>query len=107
MRRRFVSILALLSLFSVLTVQASAFGEALRSPPAMPMGPPTVGDWPHEIGLTPRKMTFGAIEGGAVPPVQTFWVHNAGRGTLHWSATASDPWLQVDPMHGGDGAQVA
>ena len=57
------------------------------------------------LALTPASMSFTATAGGANPAAQTANVSNTGGGTLNWTATDNQTWLNVSPASGtGAGA---
>jgi len=115
MLRRIVSALVLFALISGLTVSAGppvdsrneGAGPEMAALATMPMGPPTVGDWPPEIDVNRQSLNYGATAGSMTPLIQTFTVSNSGRGALHWSAMSSVGWATVDPVHGGDGTTAS
>ena len=57
------------------------------------------------LAVTPASMSFTATAGGANPAAQTANVSNTGGGTLNWTATDNQTWLNVSPASGtGAGA---
>ncbi len=56
------------------------------------------------LSVTPAGLTFQAVEDGPRPAAQTLAVANTGAGTLEWTASADEAWLEIDPQSGaGDG----
>jgi len=56
------------------------------------------------ISLSRSALYFGATEGDSSTQPQTSYLTNAQQGTLNWTATPSDTWIQVSPTSGtGDG----
>lgn len=54
------------------------------------------------IGLSPTGMPFTLEEGGS-PRTQTLTVSNQGGGTLNWSASEDQGWLDISPTSGSLG----
>jgi hypothetical protein len=52
------------------------------------------------IWVNRSRLNFGAVAGGTHTEPETLMIYNSGGGTLHWSASASEPWLQVTPPSG-------
>jgi hypothetical protein len=52
----------------------------------------------------PGQLSFSLIPGGTAPPAQTVQIHNAGGGTLTWTAVPGTAdghaWLVVSPLTG-------
>jgi uncharacterized protein (TIGR03437 family) len=70
----------------------------------------TVSAVPQSIFLTQSGLTFTAVANGGVSAPQTVGVVNLGRGSMNWTAAASDlagksvNWLSVDPNSGASDA---
>ncbi|MCG3111919.1 MAG: YCF48-related protein [Candidatus Manganitrophus sp. SB1] len=62
---------------------------------------------PAIITDTP-KVTFTASSCGGIATSgsPSFTITSDGNGSFHWSATASQPWIQFAPTNGTDGATV-
>jgi hypothetical protein len=60
---------------------------------------------PPQIELNRTRLNFGAVIGGARTGSQDFIIGNSGGGSLNWTASASDEWIQVTPA-GGSGAAL-
>ncbi len=64
------------------------------------------GDWfspdpiPTVIELSTDTLAFGATEGGANPAPQDVFLTNSAAGTMSWTASCDQPWLQVLPPSG-------
>ena len=52
------------------------------------------------IWVNRSKLNFGAVAGGTHTEPETLMIGNSGGGTLHWSAAASETWLQITPLSG-------
>jgi hypothetical protein len=52
------------------------------------------------IGPSPTSLVFPGIEGGSNPTSQRLEIKNIGKGTLNWSASASEAWLTFSPTAG-------
>ena len=52
------------------------------------------------ISLSRSPLYFGATEGDSSTQSQTSYLTNAQQGTLNWTATPSETWLQVSPTSG-------
>ena len=63
------------------------------------MGADEFSDAPY-IYVTPRQLSFYAVEGGVDPESQVLSVSNLGTGTLRWEATYDCSWLTVEPTAG-------
>ena len=55
---------------------------------------------PPTISRVPAAMTFTAKVGGINPPSQTLQISNSGGGTLNWSVSANQTWLNLSPSSG-------
>jgi len=55
---------------------------------------------PSRIWVNRSNLDFGALAGGTHTEPETLMINNSGGGTLHWSASASEPWLRVTPSSG-------
>jgi hypothetical protein len=62
-------------------------------------------DPPH-IKLNREWLKFGAIIGVSHTPSQVFFIHNSGEGTLNWTASVSDTWIQASPLVGTGNMKV-
>lgn len=60
--------------------------------PAQPV-PPT-------LAVSPTSLSFSAVAGGAEPAGQDVTVTNTGGGSLSWTATDNQAWLEVSPASG-------
>ncbi len=59
---------------------------------------------PPEIALSRTQLYFGAAGGTGACYPQTFFITNAGDGTLEWTITGDAGWLDAAPTSGtGDG----
>ena len=57
------------------------------------------------LAVAPASLSFSATAGGANPAAQTVSVSNTGGGTLNWTASDNQTWLNVTPASGtGAGA---
>lgn len=61
---------------------------------------------PPTIGVSASTVYFNAIADSTNPPAQVITVTNIGQGTLDWSATNSELWLDVTPLFGDDSTDV-
>jgi hypothetical protein len=66
-----------------------------------------VGEIPPEISLSHTRFNFGEILSVTRTTAQTLLIDNTGSGTLNWTATPSDNWIQVDPSTGTDNGEVS
>jgi len=68
----------------------------------------TTGAIPPGIGLNRARFDFRECD-SVITPAQTLLIRNTGGGTLAWTATASQSWIELDRYNGtGNGAlQVA
>ncbi len=64
----------------------------------------TVARPPH-IVLTPTSLAFEAVQGGALPPAQSFTISNSGGGTLSWSVVENSTEFDVSPLQGTSNLQ--
>ncbi|MDX9857054.1 MAG: hypothetical protein RBT76_04650 [candidate division Zixibacteria bacterium] len=55
---------------------------------------------PPVLLVSPNSFIFNAVAGGNNPPTQNLTITNTGGSTLDWTATNSQPWLQVIPGAG-------
>ncbi|MCP4218274.1 MAG: hypothetical protein GY765_26800, partial [bacterium] len=62
---------------------------------------------PPHITLNRDGLHFGAVFGEPAGGAQQFLVANGGGGTLNWTASPSDTWIQVDPSSGTADTLVA
>ena len=62
---------------------------------------------PH-LSVTPLEgLAASGCQGGPfVPAGQTYAIANAGGGTLNWTASVDQPWVNVSPASGTDGGTV-
>ncbi len=60
----------------------------------------TINPLQPSLFLSTRRLEFAATQSGSNPPAQNFTVQNRGSGTLIWSATSNQPWLNVNPGNG-------
>ncbi|MGD2085938.1 MAG: SBBP repeat-containing protein [Candidatus Aminicenantes bacterium] len=60
---------------------------------------------PH-ITLNRTSLNFGAVIGEPSSGSQTFLIANSGGGTLNWTASASETWIQATPLNGTANTQV-
>jgi hypothetical protein len=58
-----------------------------------------------QIELNRNSLNFGAVIGGSRTGSQDFIIGNSGGGSLNWTASTSDGWIQVTPV-GGSGAAL-
>ncbi|MBM3311725.1 MAG: hypothetical protein FJY80_09470, partial [Candidatus Aminicenantes bacterium] len=58
------------------------------------------------IGLSRKRLNFGAVVGGPSTPAQSLRVFNAGAGTLDWWVGVFAPWLSVAPKAGTNAQTV-
>ena len=101
-------------LVGVFLVLVSAFtvfaGEPDSRNASDPVSPPIPGDSSDlekqrigagpEISLHRTELDFGAVISGAHTGAQQFMVSNSGGGSLSWSGSASEPWIQLAPSTG-------
>jgi uncharacterized protein (TIGR03382 family) len=59
------------------------------------------------IGLSSTSFTFNAPLGGLPPATQNVTITNTGTGTLNWTATFSDPWMNLTPPNASSGAGLS
>jgi hypothetical protein len=59
------------------------------------------------LSTSPAGLTFSATIGGSNPAAQSFTISNAGGGTLNWSASNTQPWLQLPSSSGTGGATLS
>jgi len=52
------------------------------------------------LEVTPRGLTFQVDEGGAAPDTKPISITNTGTGSLDWTATPSDAWINVSDPSG-------
>lgn len=52
------------------------------------------------IRVDRTALNFGAVIEGAHTGTQTFMVYNSGGGSLDWTASPSEPWMQLVPSTG-------
>lgn len=62
---------------------------------------------PPRIELNRSRLDFGGIPTGAVPPSQDFMITNTGGGTLDWSVTNNQTWLNCSPSSGTGSGSVS
>lgn len=55
---------------------------------------------PPHINVTPSSFAFEGTIGYPSPPSQALSITNGGGGTLSWTASASAPWLSINPSSG-------
>jgi hypothetical protein len=55
---------------------------------------------PPHILLNREWLNFGAVIGDSQTGSQRFLISNSGGGTLNWTASVSDTWIQVSPLSG-------
>jgi|GEM_PF-552795 len=55
---------------------------------------------PPHIELGRDRLNFGAIIGGPQTGSQTFSIGNSGGGSLNWTVSVSDNWIQAVPLGG-------
>lgn len=55
---------------------------------------------PPTIKLTPKTLSFTALQNGPNPASQDFAITNIGLGTLNWTAAESIPWLSLSVGNG-------
>lgn len=53
----------------------------------------------YELSVTPNALGFTA-DVGITPMFQTLQIDNNGAGTLHWSASADQPWISLSKTSG-------
>lgn len=53
------------------------------------------------LSVSPTSLIFSTTS-----QVRTFDIANAGPGTLEWSLTPSEPWIQVAPVSGSGNAEI-
>jgi len=72
---------------------------ACRPSPPPPPAPPV-------IAASSSSLSFSAEQAGPNPPSLTLEIHNAGAGTLNWSATDDADWLTLSPSSGSSTGEV-
>jgi predicted secreted protein len=68
--------------------------------PPPPSTPPSTSPPPPTTNPSASSLTFTCIEGGPNPSNQTLSITNNGGGTLNWTASVSEPWLNLSPTGG-------
>ena len=71
----------------------------------LPMEPGTPSSAPV-LEVSPRSLSFTAVQGGAAPPAQSFTISNTGGGMLTWTITESAAWLGTSLTAGAGNATV-
>jgi hypothetical protein len=87
------------------TVTISASG-AQGSPKQVPVTL-TVQPAAPALSVTPASLSFSAVAGGAAPASQQLTIANTGTGTLQWTASSAEPWLNEAPASGTGSGTVA
>jgi hypothetical protein len=95
--RRVLLVALLIASLSVLTTYAGQPAAADKAPSEE--DPPT-------IAVDRSALNFGAVLGRDPTGAQPVIICATGEGDLNWSASVSQPWLQVDPAAGSGGARV-
>ncbi len=62
---------------------------------------------PPHITLNRTSLNFGAVIGEPSSGSQNFLITNSGGGTLNWTASASETWIQATPLNGTANTQVS
>jgi len=73
-----------------------ANSSAITSPP--PPGP--------ALWVGPLSFDFNGVSGGSNPLAQSAVIANIGGGTLSWTATASQPWVNLSTSSSGGGTST-
>jgi len=83
------------------------FGAAVGHPDIARLLPQT----PPQMSLDKTELRFGAVTNGALLLSQTsaqiVRLTQTGAGTVTWTATSSQPWLQVGPASGSGSANLS
>ncbi len=81
--------------------------EPTDTPTSTPTNTPTPTPTPTEtpatqpvLEVSPTSLSFEATEGGSDPFNQPFHINNEGTGTLSWSASTDQPWLELSDTEG-------
>ena len=78
------------------TVRSSGAAQSVTVPVNLTISASTAG----ALLLSQTSLLFKAVQGGGAEPPQTFGVLNTGRGSIDWTAQASESWLRLSPASG-------
>ncbi len=78
---------------------------ATNSPQIVPVKL-TMTEPPPTISLSSSQFYFSAVADSSNPDDQTLHVANTGAGTLNWTATNSESWLDIFPTSGTDDGDI-
>jgi hypothetical protein len=59
------------------------------------------------VAVSPGSLGFSAIAGGSNPAAQSLSISNSGGGTLHWTASKTQPWLTLSATSGTGAATLS
>ncbi|UCD95012.1 MAG: hypothetical protein JSU69_02885, partial [Candidatus Zixiibacteriota bacterium] len=79
--------------------------NAINSPVLIPVELKVL-EPPPEIALSQTYFSFNAIADSADPPDQVLTVSNSGGGTLNWTASNTESWLEIVPTSGTDYGEI-
>jgi hypothetical protein len=79
--------------------------NAINSPVLIPVELKVM-EPPPEIELSQTYFSFNAIADSTDPPDQVLAVSNSGGGTLNWTASNSESWLDIVPTSGTDYGEI-
>jgi len=59
-----------------------------------------------QLSLSRESLSFGSDLQGSTTPSQSFLISNTGEGTLNWTLSADQSWIQCSPVSGGNSTVV-
>jgi hypothetical protein len=59
-----------------------------------------------QLSLSRESLSFGSDLQGSATPSQSFLINNTGEGTLDWTLSADQSWIQCSPVSGGNSTIV-
>ncbi len=59
-----------------------------------------------QLSLSRESLSFGSDLQGSTTPSQSFLISNTGEGTLNWTLSADQSWIQCSPVSGGNSTIV-